>query len=78
MQLRLIRFKYYFKRPYYYRFKSKIIRKVLRHYRVQFRHIKFSDDQVVIGVKNKKARREYKETLPYNCFDKKNYELFRE
>ena len=77
MQLRLIRFKYYFKRAYYYRFKLKITRKVLRHYRVQFRRIKFSDDQVVIGVKNKKARREYEETLSYNCFDKKFYELFR-
>ena len=55
MQLRLTRFKYYFNRPYSYRFKAKIIRKILRHYRVQFRHIKFSYDQVVIGVKNDKA-----------------------
>ena len=77
MQLRLIRFKYFFKRPYYYRLKSKIIRKILRHYRVQFRHIKFSYDQVMIGVKNGRTRREYEETVPYDRFGKKNYELFR-
>ena len=77
MQLRLTRFKYYFNRPYYYRFKSKIIRKILRYYRVQFRHIKFSNNQVVLGVKNEKARREYEEALPYDCFGKRNYELFR-
>ncbi|CAF2927168.1 unnamed protein product [Rotaria sp. Silwood2] len=77
LQLRLTRFKYYFTRPYYYKFKSKIIRKVLRHYGVQFRHIKFSYDQVVVGVKNYKARREYEEIVPYSCFNKKNYEVFR-
>ncbi|CAF1275295.1 unnamed protein product [Rotaria sordida] len=50
-QLRLLRYKYYLTRSYYYRFKSRTVKKVLRYYGVQFRHIKFSYDQVVIGVK---------------------------
>ncbi|CAF4821270.1 unnamed protein product [Rotaria sp. Silwood1] len=57
VQLRSTRFKNYFTRPYYYKFKSKTIKKVLHHYGVQFRHTKFSYDQVVIGVKTDKARR---------------------
>ncbi|CAF4998335.1 unnamed protein product, partial [Rotaria sp. Silwood1] len=56
VQLRSTRFKNYFTRPYYYKFKSKTIKKVLHHYGVQFRHTKFSYDQVVIGVKTDKAR----------------------
>ena len=75
-KLRLTRFKYYFTRSYYYKFKSKMIRKLLRRQGVQFRHIKKGDDQVVIGVKSDEARRDYEETLPYDCFNKKNYEMF--
>ncbi|CAF1435460.1 unnamed protein product [Rotaria sordida] len=77
MQLRVTRFTYYFTRPYYSKFKSKIIKKDLHHYGVQFRHIKFSYDQVVIGVKTNAARRDYEETLPYNCFNRRNYWRFR-
>ncbi|CAF1217693.1 unnamed protein product, partial [Rotaria sordida] len=50
-QLRLLRYKYYLTRSYYYRFKSRTVKKVLRYYGVQYRHIKFQDDRVVIGVK---------------------------
>lgn len=75
-QLRFTRYKYYLTRPYYYKFKSRIIRKVLRHHGVQFRHIKKVQDRVVIGAKTDQARRDYERTLPYNCFNKNNYERF--
>jgi hypothetical protein len=75
-QLRFTRYKYYLTRPYYYKFKSRIIRKVLRHHGVQFRHIKKVQDLVVIGAKTDQARRDYERTLPYNCFNKNNYERF--
>jgi hypothetical protein len=76
-KLRLLRYQYVLTRSYYYRFKSRNIRKILRHYGVQHRHIKFEHDLVVIGVKSDEARRNYEETLPQYCFDKKNYHLFR-
>jgi len=76
-QFRLIRYKYYLTRSYYYRFKSRTVKKVLRYYGVQYRHIKFRDDRVVIGVKTDAARHDYEETLPYNCFNRRNYWRFR-
>jgi hypothetical protein len=76
-KLRLIRYKYYLTRSYYYRFKPRTAKKVLRYYGVHYRHIKFEDDRVVIGVKSAAARRDYEETLPYNCFNGRNYWRFR-
>lgn len=76
MHIRLTRYKHSFTRPCYYKFKSKNIRNILRHYGIQFRHIKFLYDRVIIGVKNDKARRDYEEALPYNCFNKNNYQVF--
>ncbi|CAF3863341.1 unnamed protein product [Rotaria sordida] len=76
-KLRSLRYKYYLTRSYYYRFKPRIVKKVLRYYGVQYRHIKFQDDRVVIGVKTDKARRDYEEILPYNCFNTRNYWRFR-
>jgi hypothetical protein len=77
-QLRLNRFKYYLTRPYYHKLESRIIRKILRRrYGIQFRHIKKVQDRVIIGVKTDQHRRDYERTLPYNCFSKKNYEMFR-
>jgi len=76
-KLRLIRYKYSLTRSYYYRFNSKTVKKVLRYYGVEYRHTKFQDDRVVIGAKTKAARRDYEETLPYNCFNGSNYWRFR-
>jgi hypothetical protein len=76
-KLRLLRYQYVLTRPYYYRFKSRNIRKILRHYGVQHRHMKFDHDLVVIGVKSDKARRNYEKTLPYDCFNTRNYWRFR-
>ena len=76
-QSRSIRFRYYLTRPFYYKFKSRTIRRILRQYGIQFRHIKKRYDRVIIGVKSDQARRDYEETLPYDCFSKKNYEMFR-
>jgi hypothetical protein len=76
-QLRSTRFRYCLTRPFYYKFKSRTLRRILRHHGVQFRHIKKVQDRVVIGVKTDQARRDYEGTLPYNCFNKKNYEVFR-
>jgi hypothetical protein len=71
------RFDYPIRREYYYRFKPRTAKRVLRYYGVHYRHIKFQDDRVVIGVKTDAARRDYEETLPYNCFDRRNYWRFR-
>ncbi|CAF4180468.1 unnamed protein product, partial [Rotaria sordida] len=49
-KLRSLRYKYYLTRSYYYRFKPRIVKKVLRYYGVQYRHVKFQDDQVIIVV----------------------------
>ncbi|CAF3343673.1 unnamed protein product [Rotaria sp. Silwood2] len=76
-KLRLHRYKYYLTRSYYHRFKSRSLKKVLRYYDVQYRHIKFQDDKVVIGVKTKAAQRDYEEALPHNCFNRRNYYRFR-
>ena len=76
-QLRSIRFRYYLTRPYYYKFKSRTLRTILRQHGIQFRHIKKRHGRVVIGAKTDQARRDYEETLPYDCFSKKNYEMFR-
>ncbi|CAF1246123.1 unnamed protein product [Rotaria sordida] len=37
-KLRSLRYKYYLTRSYYYRFKPRIVKKVLRYYGVQYRH----------------------------------------
>jgi hypothetical protein len=76
-QLRSTRFRFCLTRPYYYKFTSKQLRKILRQQGVQFRHIKKKYDQVLIGVKTDEARRDDEATLPHNCFNKKNYEAQR-
>ncbi|CAF1337864.1 unnamed protein product [Adineta steineri] len=55
----------------------KLIRKIIRYYGVSFRHVKFQGDEVVIGVKSDKNRRQYEDILPSYCFDKKNYWRFK-
>jgi hypothetical protein len=73
-QLRSTRYRYCLTRPFYYKFKSRTLRKLLRQHGVEFRHIKKVQDRVVIGVKTDEARRDYERTLPSNCFNKNNYE----
>ncbi|CAF1550959.1 unnamed protein product [Adineta ricciae] len=75
--LRLFRYRYVLKRSYYYRFRLKLIRKILRHYGVLFRHVKLHGDQVIIGVKCAQDREQYEDALPSYCFDRKNYWRFK-
>ncbi|CAF1522403.1 unnamed protein product [Adineta ricciae] len=75
--LRLFRYRYVLKRSYYYRFRLKLIRKILRHYGVLFRHVKFHGNQVIIGVKCAQDREQYEDALPSYCFDRKNYWRFK-
>ncbi|UJR34740.1 hypothetical protein I4U23_027518 [Adineta vaga] len=75
--LRLFRYQHVLKRSYYYRFRLKLILKILRHYGISFRHVKLKDDQVVVGVKNDQHRQQYEDALPSYCFDRKNYWRFK-
>jgi hypothetical protein len=58
-------------------FLNKPIQIIIYFSRVQHRHMKFEHDLVVIGVKSDKARRNYEKTLPYDCFNTRNYWRFR-
>ncbi|CAF1408096.1 unnamed protein product [Adineta ricciae] len=75
--LRKLRYKHIIVRQYYYKFTSKMMRRVLNYYGVQIRHFKFKDDQVIIGLKNKEDRNRYERSLPSYCFDMKNYRRFK-
>ncbi|CAF1550873.1 unnamed protein product [Adineta ricciae] len=75
--LRLFRYRHVLKRSYYYRFRLKLNRKILRHYGVLFRHVKFHGDQAIIGVKCDQDRRRCEDALPSYCFDRKNYWRFK-
>ena len=78
-QQRQLRYRYATIRPFYYRMKSNLARKILRHYNVNFKHIKKNekDGTIIIGCHDQEALVDCQQQLPNNCFDRYQYERFR-
>ena len=76
-KIRQHRFQFSLRRPYYYKIKSRLSRKILKHYVVRYRHIKRKNDYFVTGVHTDEDRHEYERSLLASCFNRGNYERFR-
>ena len=78
-QQQQLRYRYTTTRPFYYRMKSNLARKILHHYNVRFRHIKKNekDGTIIIGCYDQEALVDCQQQLPNNWFDRYQYERFR-
>ena len=74
---KLLRYKYPINRPYYYKVRSRMAKKILQEYGIKPRHIKKRNGLYVIGLQNEHMRIRCEEQLPQDCFNKVNYEQFR-
>jgi hypothetical protein len=67
------RFDHPIRRECYHRFKSFMIRKILRLYQIPFVHMKKDGDDVVVGLKNKDIQRQADHDLAINIFSRRSF-----
>jgi hypothetical protein len=71
---RFHRYRYYMTQPLYYRYSLPLVRKVLDEYNIDYVHIKEDDGYLVVGLKNKWVKKQYKRQIPEDLFDGRNYQ----
>jgi len=71
------RFDYPIRRECYYRFKSFMIRKILRLYQIRFVHMKKDRGDVVVGLRNEDIRRQTEHDLATNIFNRRSFYYYK-
>lgn len=73
------RYDYATTRQFYYKIKSKMARRIVRHFDIDFKHVKKVDREgiIVIGCRDRQGLADCERLLPVNCFDRFAYERFK-
>jgi len=75
--LRSQRYQFCIIRPVYTRFTMLQIKQTLRTCGIHVKHVKFEDQDLIIGIKNPQLRELYERQIPTNLFDRKHYYQLR-
>jgi len=76
-KLKKKRFYYSIKRNWYPRFSMFMIRKILRLYNINYKHVRDDGDGVLIGLKDRRSRITAEHQLPWNIFNRQSYLHYR-
>jgi hypothetical protein len=67
------RYYYSIKRKWYPRFPMLIIRKILRLYNIDYKHVRDGGEELLIGLKDRRSRNTAQHQLPRNIFNRQSY-----
>jgi hypothetical protein len=71
------RYYYSIKRKWYPRFPMLMIRKILRLYNIEYKHVRDDGEELLIGLKDRRSRNTAQHQLPANIFSKRSYFHYR-